>query len=651
MTYVVLARKWRPQTFEDLTGQEHVARTLANAIEQERVPHAMLFTGARGVGKTSTARILAMALNCAEGPTVKPCGTCDACKEIQQSNSLDVLEIDGASNRGINEIRELRDGVRYAPHRDGHKIYIIDEVHMLTTEAFNALLKTLEEPPPHVVFIFATTEAHKIPVTILSRCQRFDFRRIPFAAIVGRLERIAAAEELAVDAEVLGVIARQAAGGMRDALSLMDQVIAFAGTTVSLEAASSILGVAERRRLFELSAALLARDVDKALSVIDEVDAFGVDLAHFASEFVAHLRDLAVIAVTSDPEGLTSLTDNELAEARAQLSGTDAATVHRMFDLMVGAAEQISRSAHARLVLEMSLVRLGALEPLHAIEDLAARLEQFARGEKLPAPTGGGQSGTGGTSKRREPAEPVATDAATRSASASANASDPARPVAEVTPPPQPDPQPQPEPVGASEPMPAEAAPSDAGSTNDRAVDTPPPIEHDSAESPTSSPVADSEEPAATAAAEVGAPDSTASLDATHWREVVDAMRESAPGGELLASVTALPDDNGRVKLAVNSALAERVDEQLIVRLNALCRSKVGHDHEFDIVHAEDVDEVTLANGYSVARDEEEAEQQRRATAAEYVRGHAATALVMSTWPGSQLQEIRIPEPPKESIR
>lgn len=384
MSYVVLARKWRPQTFADLTGQQHVAQTLGNALHQDRVPHALLFTGARGVGKTSSARILAMALNCAKGPTVAPCGVCDACIEIQKGANVDVLEIDGASNRGINEIRELRDSVRYAPSRDRYKVYIIDEVHMLTTEAFNALLKTLEEPPRQVVFILATTEVHKIPVTILSRCQRFDFRRIAHAEIVERLAWIAEQENLQIDRSVLGMIARQAQGGMRDALSLMDQVIAFAGTTVTAELAAGILGASERKRLFELSAAVIDRHVDHALGVVDEIASYGVNMQHFASEFLEHLRDLTVIAASRGQSRLTALTDDEVELARAQVGRSDAATLHRMFELMMETTEAVARSNHARLVLDMGVVRLASLEPMASVESVIERLHALARGESLP---------------------------------------------------------------------------------------------------------------------------------------------------------------------------------------------------------------------------------------------------------------------------
>src|SRR3954468_17283196 len=229
MSYLVLARKYRPQRFDELVGQEHIARTLTNAIAQQRVHHAFLFTGARGVGKTSAARILAKSLCCAEGPTASPCGTCDFCREIAEGRSVDVMEIDGASNTGVDDVRTLREGARYMPTKGQRKIYIIDEVHMLSTSAFNALLKTLEEPPPHVVFIFATTEAHKIPTTILSRCQRYDFKLIPTARLVAHLGTILGAEKIAFDEDGLRLLARQAAGSVRDGLSLLDQVIAYVG--------------------------------------------------------------------------------------------------------------------------------------------------------------------------------------------------------------------------------------------------------------------------------------------------------------------------------------------------------------------------------------------------------------------------------------
>lgn len=388
MSYVVLARKWRPRQFDEVVGQEHVARTLANAIEQDRVAHAFLFTGARGVGKTSTARILAKALNCEKGPTPVPCNECTACVEITSGQSVDVFEIDGASNRGINEIRELRDSVRYAPSRSKYKVYIIDEVHMLTTEAFNALLKTLEEPPPHVKFIFATTEPQKIPVTILSRCQRYDFKRIGQADIVRHLELLCGAEKIDADKAALQIIARQAAGGMRDALSLLDQIISFAGTRVTETEVNEILGVANRQHLFDLSEAILSHDAERALLVLDEVNRYGYDLPQFASELVSHFRDLMVISVVKSPDRVTDLTATEIEVAKQQISGAPTELLHRFFSLMVTGAQEMARSAYPKLILEMALVRLAQLEPLTGLDllvDRLAALEAEFDGEPAPA--------------------------------------------------------------------------------------------------------------------------------------------------------------------------------------------------------------------------------------------------------------------------
>ena len=375
MSYVVLARKYRPNQFDEVVGQGHVARTLKNAIEQDRVAHAFLFAGARGVGKTSTARILAKALNCKTGPTPTPCGECVACVEIKEGQSLDVFEIDGASNRGINEIRELRESVRYAPSRDTHKIYIIDEVHMLTTEAFNALLKTLEEPPPHAKFIFATTEPQKIPVTILSRCQRYDFKRVGLADIVAHLERVSKAESVEIEKGALQIIARQAAGGMRDALSLLDQIISFSEAAITEAHVSEVLGVANRKQLFALSESVVARDAEAVLRILDDVNRYGYDLGVFAAEFVSHLRDLAVIKVVDDPTGVTDLTESEVAMARGQISDVPVNLLHRYFSVMAEATQELSRSSFPKLIFEMTLVRLTRLEPLIGTDLLIDRLK------------------------------------------------------------------------------------------------------------------------------------------------------------------------------------------------------------------------------------------------------------------------------------
>lgn len=300
MSYQVFARKYRPQTFAEVVGQEPITRTLANAVREGRVAQAYMFVGPRGIGKTSTARILAKALNCEKGPTPEPCGRCGACLEIAEGRCLDVIEIDGASNNGVDNIRDLREAAAYAPARCRFKIYLIDEVHMLSTGAFNALLKTLEEPPPHVKFIFATTEAQKVPPTITSRCQRFDLRRIPAADIAAHLTKIAGLEGVALEPAAAEAIARAAEGGLRDAESMLDQAVAFCGKTVTREGVLEIFGLTPREAVSGLVEAVLARDVARALEVVAAQAEAGKDLNRLAAEVTAYLRDLLVRGAVSD---------------------------------------------------------------------------------------------------------------------------------------------------------------------------------------------------------------------------------------------------------------------------------------------------------------------------------------------------------------
>src|SRR6266542_435099 len=302
--YTVLARRYRPQQFADLVGQEPVARALENALKSNRVAHAYLFTGARGVGKTSTARILAKALNCEHGPTTQPCGECAMCKSIASGEDVDVLEIDGASNNGVERVRELRANVQYRPSRARYKIYIIDEVHMLTAPAFNALLKTLEEPPPHVKFIFATTEVQKIPITILSRCQRFDFAGIGTGRIVERLRQIVASEGMEADDEALELVARRAGGSMRDAQSLLDQLLAFGESRLSVQHVHQLLGTANEDRVAELAAAVLGRDAKRALELLAATTDEGVQLGEILDQLIEYWRDL-MVAAAAGGEGVT----------------------------------------------------------------------------------------------------------------------------------------------------------------------------------------------------------------------------------------------------------------------------------------------------------------------------------------------------------
>ncbi len=447
MSYLVLARKLRPGRFSEVIGQEHVTRTLENAIRQDRVHHAYLFAGARGVGKTTCARILAKALNChsADGPTPEPCCECSSCKEIAAGSNVDVFEIDGASNRGIDEIRDLRDGVKYAPNRDRFKVYVIDEVHMLTEAAFNALLKTLEEPPAHVKFMFATTEPRKIPVTILSRCQRFDLKRVPPLVLGGWLEGVLKGEEVAMEPGGLTLLVREAEGSVRDALSLLDQVIAFAGDSVSERDVVDILGLTDRTNLHALTAALLASDARAALEIVERVHGYGTEMAQFAAEWLRHVRDLVVLRTCEDVSGLVDLPESEIRAMREQVAGVDPPVLRRVFALALQAATDVARSPQPRLVFEMALARMADLAPAVDLEGLVVRLEDLetraARGAlssvPVPAPAPASEA------RAEAPPKPAET---------------PERPPPPAAPPPPPPPPPPPEP-----PQPADEATGPGG--------------------------------------------------------------------------------------------------------------------------------------------------------------------------------------------
>lgn len=401
MSYIVLARKWRPSTFEDIAGQGHITRTLQNALRANRIAHAFLFTGVRGVGKTTAARILAKALNCERGPSPTPCNECTHCVEIAKGNCIDVLEIDGASNRGIDEIRQIIENVRYQPAKCRFKIYIIDEVHQVTKDAFNALLKTLEEPPPSVKFILATTEPHRLPETILSRCQRYDFRRIALREIVQRLEEISRVEGLKITKGALVLIARESDGSMRDAQSLLEQVFSYSGTDAGESAPpevderglQEIFGLAERQLLYDMSQAVIRGDAKRCLEIVSGAVEQGIDLTRLSKDLLEHFRNLLVASLVGESSHsggaksiaeateatLLDLPDQEISDLKSQVAETSVDVLLDYFDFMTAGDTEIGRAENPRFALEAVLVRLATLPQTVPIVQLIERIEQLEK--------------------------------------------------------------------------------------------------------------------------------------------------------------------------------------------------------------------------------------------------------------------------------
>jgi DNA polymerase-3 subunit gamma/tau len=392
MAYEVTARRWRPQEFDAVVGQDHVTTTLKNAIQASQIAHAYVFAGPRGVGKTTTARILAKALNCVNGPTVTPCNVCSFCKEIAEGRSVDVLEIDGASNNKVEQIRtQLLESVKYTPSQGKHKIYIIDEVHMLTKEAFNALLKTLEEPPAHVYFIFATTDPQKVLPTILSRCQRFDFRRISSQMIVDHLRLIAEKSSFAVDPDALAIIARRADGSMRDAESLFDQVVAFGGPDLSARDVAQVLGIVEQDIYFGLVDIIAEHDVPAGLDLVHNILHQGYNLDEIALGILEHLRNLLIVKAAPDATGILDTAAMDLARYRTQCERFQTEDLLRLSQLATQMENAIKTSALPKVQLETGLVRMIRMEPSVLLTDILTRLSEMAEriehGEKPEDPS------------------------------------------------------------------------------------------------------------------------------------------------------------------------------------------------------------------------------------------------------------------------
>jgi DNA polymerase-3 subunit gamma/tau len=411
MSYQVIARKWRPQTFDDLVGQQHVTETLKNAIKNDRVAHAYIFSGARGVGKTTAARILAKALNCVKGPTATPCGECDSCKEIAAGTSLDVIEIDAASNRGIDQIRELREMVRYAPAASRSKVVILDEAHMLTGEASNALLKTLEEPPDRVIFVMATTQPEDLVDTIRSRSQHFHFRALTFAEIAGRLEEIARKENLKIEPGAMAVIARMAEGSLRDALSLLEQARAYCGDTIPDKEVRELLGVVPEDALEELIQAIAQGSADRVLGLVHTFQKEGRNLQHFCREAIRHMRNLLIARTCGAESDLIAATPDQrpaLAKAAALFSEED---LTRFFQILLQTDDDLRRKPDPRVHLEMGLLRLINAARLAPLEELLVELKSGAPGSVANSGMARGVSPAVASTSFTKPAAPSVVNA------------------------------------------------------------------------------------------------------------------------------------------------------------------------------------------------------------------------------------------------
>ena len=617
MDYQVSARKYRPAGFDDVLGQPHVVKTLMNSITDNRIAHAFLFSGSRGVGKTTVARILAKALNCEQGPTSAPCDLCANCLEITQGHSVDVIEIDGASNTSVDDVREIRENIKFTPFRGHYRVYIIDEVHMLSNSAFNALLKTLEEPPAHVVFIFATTEIHKIPATILSRCQHYNFRRIPRAEIVLRLRYVADQDGITVEDRSLTSIARASDGSMRDALSLLDQSVSFGGKTIRHDHLLSLLGSVPHELIRDVMDAILAQDSPTAVQVVARLLDQGHDLRAFCAELVEHIRNLLVASVAPDVQalnGLIDLSQEEISHIASDAKQCTTDQLQDLFRLFSQTEDTLRTSTRPRFALEVAAIR-------------ATRLA-MAPGEmsSSPAATAAKSRATGGTEHRLENAAQVAKPDPPLTQNSLIGTTRPASKP--FVPPMKADLVPSQPVSGKTPPVPSASPPKLRTPTKD-------PV-HATAPAPPA--------PDAPRSSALNAPQPTLS-----WEKVVERVEQQHPNiGAFLAKAIYMGIENGHVTIGYPStasvALARLQKEEALHAVGSICSQFVGQPIQLRVIEVNDGQHP----GPSVAELRAQKERAQKHQLLEQSRSHPLVKQTLAIF-GGDVVEVRQTAPQEET--